>query len=201
MFRGGPEANLPEGLPSTFSYGQARVSGLSERQLYRLRDTGTIARIGRGLFQRVGDDLPDGDPDLVEIAHRAPRATLCLITGLARHDLTDIIPAAIDVALPRGVRHPRVEVPVAWHSFASATFDIDREQLPVTDGLTIGIYGPQRCIVDAFRLRHQEGDDVAVEALRRWLRQPGAQPGRLLAMAGHFPKAQPALRAALQVLL
>lgn len=71
----------------------------------------------------------------------------------------------------------------------------------MTDELTIGIYGPQRCIIDAFRLRHQEGDDVAVEALRRWLRQHGAQPGKLLAMAGHFPKAQPALRAALQVLL
>ena len=39
------------------------------------------------------------------------------------------------------------------------------------------------------------------QALRRWLRRPGSQPSALLAMARHFPKALPALRAALQVLL
>jgi hypothetical protein len=130
------------------------------------------------------------------IAHRAPRATVCLITALARHGLTDVIPAMIDVALPRGVRHPRVAGAGGLEQLRSTTFDIDREHLPLTDELTIGLYGPRRCIIDAFRLRHQEGADVAVEALRRWLRRPGTQPAALLAMAGHFPKAQRALRAA-----
>lgn len=191
---------LPEGLPSTFSYRQARAGGLSERRLYRLRDTGAITQIGRGLF-RSTDDQPAADPDLVEIAHRAPMATLCLTTALARHGLTDVIPAWIDVALPRGVRHPRTDAPAAWHSFATETFDVDRAELPLTDELTIGQYGPQRCIIDAFRLRHREGADLAVEALRRWLRRPGTQAGELLVMARSFPKAQPALLSALQVLL
>lgn len=191
---------VPADLPVTFTYAQARRTGLSDRRLYRLRDAGLIEQIGRGLYQRA-DDKPTADPDLTEIAHRAPHATLCLITALARHDLTDIIPARIDVALPRGHRHPQVQALVTWHSFAVDTFDLGRDELTLDGDLRIGLYQPERCIVDAFRLRHQEGSDIAVEALRRWLRQPQTQPSALLAMARSFPKAEPALRAALQVLL
>lgn len=65
----------------------------------------------------------------------------------------------------------------------------------------MGIYSPERCIVDSFRLRHQEGSDVANEALRRWLRRPGSKPASLMRMAQSFPKAAPGVRAALEVLL
>lgn len=191
---------VPADLPATFTYTQARRTGLSDGRLYRLRDAGLIEQIGRGLYQRA-DDASAADPDLIEIAHRAPRATLCLVTALARHDLTDIIPARIDVALPRGHRHPRVQALVAWHSFAADTFDLGHDELILDGNLSIGLYRPERCIVDAFRLRHQEGSDIAVDALRRWLRRPHAKPNALLALARHFPKAEPALRAALQVLL
>lgn len=191
---------VPVDLPATFTYAQARRTGLSDRRLYRLRDAGLIEQIGRGLYQRV-DDEPTADPDLTEIAHRAPHATLCLVTALARHDLTDIIPARIDIAMPRGHRHPRTQALVTWHSFAVDTFALGRDELTLDGDLRIGLYRAERCIVDAFRLRHQEGDDIAVEALRRWLRQPHTQPSALLAMARSFPKAEPALRAALQVLL
>ena len=63
----------------------------------------------------------------MEIARRAPRATLCLVTALARHGLTDQMPARIDIALPRGERARIVTVPVTWHRFAAATFNVGRE--------------------------------------------------------------------------
>lgn len=65
----------------------------------------------------------------------------------------------------------------------------------------IGLYGPERSIIDAFRLRHNEGTDLAHEALKRWLRRRDSSPAWLIRMAENFPKAQPALRAALEVLL
>ena len=73
--------------------------------------------------------------------------------------------------------------------------------IPVYDELTIGIYGPARSIVDAFRLRHLYGEDQAVAALRRWLAKPGNQPAEVLAIAHHFPTARPSLVRVLQVLL
>ncbi len=132
---------------------------------------------------------------------RAPRATLCLTSALARHGLSDAIPARIDVALPRGQRHPRTQAPASWHAFAADTFDLGRDELRLTDEASIGLYDPPRCIVDAFRLRHLEGPETAIEALRRWLRRRGSQPATLLTMARAFPNAEPALRAAMEILL
>jgi hypothetical protein len=186
-------------LPLTFSWAEARRHGFSDRRLYAMRDAGELVELGRGLYRWA--DAPPADLDLLEIAHRAPDATICLTSALARHGLTDAIPASIDIALPRGQRHPRTQAPVTWHSFATDTFELGRERIDLGDGAAIGCYSGQRCIIDAYRLRHREGADIAHEALRRWLHQRGTQPSDLLAMAHAFPKAEPAIRAALEILL
>ena len=187
-------------LPGTFTYTQARRNGLSERRLYRLRDEGLIDSIGRGLYRRR-DAADMADIDLLEIARRAPQAALCLTSALAQHDLTDEIPARIDVALPRGRHRPATSAPVTWHLFEPATFDIGRVELRLDDETSIGLYNPQRCIIDAIRLRHLEGSDLAYTALKRWLRRPGASPSELLSMASSFPQSERALRQALEILL
>lgn len=74
-------------------------------------------------------------------------------------------------------------------------------EVTVAAGTLIGVHGPRRCIVDAFRLRHEVGPEAGVEAPRRWLRRWGSAPGELLAVARVFPAALPSLTAALQVLL
>lgn len=187
-------------LPTDFTYTEARRAGLSKRRLYQLRDEGRIEQIGHGLFHRTDADQ-NADIDLIEIAIRAPRATLCLATALARHALTDEIPPGIDVALPRGQWRPTTRAPAIWHSFQPTTFDLGREVLPLTTHLSIGLYSPERSIIDAFRLRHREGSDLALSALKRWLRLPGSQPAALLKLAARFPRTQPPLRAALETLL
>ncbi len=171
---------------------------MSKRRLYALRDTGDLELLGHGLYRRV--DAPLADTDLVEIADRAPEATLCLTSALARHGLSDVFTGPHEVALPRGRRHPAVTAPVAWHSFDRQTFAVGRTLLTVDPDTAIGLYGPERSIVDAFRLRGLVGVDLAYEALRRWLRG-GGQAAQLLAAAAVFPGSLPGLRSALTVLL
>jgi predicted transcriptional regulator of viral defense system len=185
-------------MPPIFTHAAARARGVSDRALYRWRDQGRIEQLARGIYTQ-----PDitADPDLVEIAVRAPDATLCLTTALARHNLIDDIPATINAALLRRQRAPRTTAPVTWHRFDEDTFHIGRDALAVYDDLTIGIYNPARSVIDAFRLRHLYGDDQAVEAIRRWLADPGNQPAELLAIARHFPTTEPSVRGVLQVLL
>jgi len=187
------------GLPSSLTRAGARAAGLSDRTLRALVSGGILVRLGRGVYRRA--DAPPTDEDLLEIALCAPAATLCLVTALARHDLTDQIPDRIDVALPRSQRPPRVAAMVRWHRFDEVTYAIGRDELTVDGDVRIGLYTPERCIIDAFRMRHQTGEELAIEALRRWLRRPGAVPASLLATAQAFPKAEPSLRATLQVLL
>ncbi len=183
-----------------FSYSRARAHGLSDRRLYALRDGGLIEQLGRGLFLKA-DAVGDADPDLIEIAHRAPRATLCLTTALARHGLTDAIPARIDAALPRGHRHPATATPVSWHAFAADTFDIGREEFALTAQTSIGLYNPQRCIIDAFRCVTWKAPSRRSRRCVAGYADAGSQPAELLAMARAFPKAEPGLRSALEILL
>jgi predicted transcriptional regulator of viral defense system len=186
-------------LGDTFRYREAREAGLSDGRIYRLRDAGAILAVGGGVYRWA--DAPAADLDLVEISERAPRATLCLETALARHGLIDAIPAAIDIAIPRGNTRPVLRAPCRLHQFDPDTFDLGREGLDVGSRTPVGIYSAERSLVDIVRTRHLQGSDVAWEALRRWLRRPGRSPAQLIELAEHFAGAEPAIRRALEVLL
>lgn len=183
-------------LPEFFRYSEA-LAHISERQLRRLIGDGSIIALSRGVY-RKSDWL--GDEDLIEVVVKAPRATLCLRSALARHELIDDIPAEIDIAVPRGSWTPQTAARVRWRHFDPDSFDIGRGRLDIEGGRSIGIYSAERCIVDAFRMRHLEGPDLANEALKRWLRR-GGQPSELLGLARSFPRTQTALRETLEILL
>jgi predicted transcriptional regulator of viral defense system len=186
-------------LPPTFTRKQAEAAGLSKHALYRMRDRGELDVLGRGVYRRRGAEL--ADDDLLELATRHPRATLCLTSALVRHGLSDAIPHAHDLALPRGTRAPVTRLPVRWHFFDVESFEVGRQTHALDAHTKIGLYSAERSIVDAFRMRSREGYEVGTEALKRWLRKKGAQPGKLLQLAATLPRGEPALRRALEVLL
>lgn len=177
----------------------AADAGLRKDQLYALVEAGELERIGRGVFV---------DPDRVDPAWAAlaaasalkPASTLCLTSALVHHDLSDAIPFAADIALPRGVRHPAGFDRVNWHSFDVDTFEVGRMSIR-QDGLSLATYSAERTIIDCFRLAHIEGTDQAYEALRRWVGKRGNHPSDLLDLATAFPKTKPRIRQALEVLL
>jgi ribosomal protein S16 len=190
------DADLLSKMPDTFRFSEA-LEHINKRQFYNLLDRGRITPIARGLYRKSDWH---GDEDLIEIASSSPRATIALRSALARHDLVDDIPDMLDIALPRGTWAPRISTPVRWHHFDPNTFDIGRQTLDIGAGKEIGIYSAPRSIIDAYRLQHHEGIDLANEALKRWLRQ-GGQPSELLRMALSFPHAQRALQQTLSILL
>ncbi|MGL5862861.1 MAG: type IV toxin-antitoxin system AbiEi family antitoxin domain-containing protein [Phycicoccus sp.] len=192
-------------LPAAFTTATALDAGLTRSLLQRLVREGDLERLGRGVFLR-GGSVDMVDTDLVEIAVRAPAATICLTSALTRHGLTDEIPPVVDIALPREQWLPTVTARVAWHRFAEDTFAIGRQNLIVagsqtTGAVTIGLYSAERSIIDAFRTRGTTGFDLAIEALRRWLRDPIHQPAQLLSLCRHWPRTETALRNALEILL
>lgn len=187
-------------LAPAFTLDDARAAGLRKDQVYELLGRGEIERVGRGAFVRP-DQVDPLHATLAAATAVRPAATLCLTSALAYHDLSDAIPFASDIALPRGTRHPAGFDHATWHSFDKATFEIGRELIDLGGGFRVGIYSAERTIVDGFRLMHLEGSGIAYEALRRWLRRRGSSPARLMAVARSFPKAEPRLRRALEVLL
>lgn len=188
-------------LPDLLGYDGLATQGLTRHGLDRLIESGKFERIAPGLFLRSGL-ADDTTAAWIAIAAKKPDATLCLLTALSLHELTDEIPTRSDVAIPRGVQPVTVHhAPIAWHRFDTDTFDLGRGEHALPSGLSIGLYSAERTLIDLFRLRHTWGSDLALGALKRWLRERGNSPAVLLALAESFPKARPAIQRALEVLL
>jgi len=190
--------NALNSLPATFEQRTAAKAGVSSTALHRHLQAGRIERIGRGLYRQA--DATPADPDLLAIAHRSRHGTICLTSALAHHGLIDDIPAAWDIAIPRGTTPPKL-TNVRWHTFDRATFAIGREAMaiPGTDR-QVGLYSAERSIVDALRLRGYEGYETGIDALRAWLRRKGSNPSALLTLARELPRAEGPLREALTYL-
>lgn len=177
---------------------QAKRSGLSKSGLYRAARSGQYDRIARGIYRPA--DAPAADWDWIEAANRRPDSTICLTSALAHYDLTDAIPDALDIAIPRGSRIPAGHSAIRWHLFARDTFEIGRESIRIPGTKqSIGIYSPERTIIDAFRLRGELGYELGRDALREWLRQ-GGKPAGLMALANRLPRAKTPLLNAIEAL-
>ena len=134
-------------MAKTLTPSTAEQAGFSRSALYRATRDGRYERIARGIY--LPANAGPADWDWIEAATRRPDATICLTSALAHYDLTDTIPAALDIAIPRGSRTPTGSPSIAWHQFDRATFDIGRDQITIPGmELTIGIYSPERSIAD-----------------------------------------------------
>lgn len=188
-------------LPDLLGYDSLATLDLTRHGLDRLIESGEFERIAPGLFLRAGL-ADDTTAAWIAVAAKKPDATLCLLTALSLHELTDEIPARSDIAIPRGTQPVTVHhAPITWHRFDTDTFGIGRGEHALPGGLSIGLYSAERTLIDLFRLRHAWGSDLALGALKRWLRERGNSPAALLTIAESFPKARPAIQQALEVLL
>ncbi|WP_256838110.1 type IV toxin-antitoxin system AbiEi family antitoxin domain-containing protein [Ornithinimicrobium faecis] len=183
---------------ATLTPATAKKRGMSRAALYRATRNGKLERIARGIY--LPADATAADWDWIEAATRRPESTICLTSALALHDLTDEIPATLDIAIHRGARIPAGSSAITWHHFDKATFDLGREQIaiPGTDQ-TIGLYSAERSIADAFRLRSAMGYELPRDALKEWLRR-GGKPGRLVDLTTRLPRAKTPLLTALDAL-
>lgn len=175
--------DLAQRSGGTFKAEDAAKAAVHPRDLYTLRDAGLLIEISRGVFHLADADI---SPylDLVAVSLRSPRGAICLNSALSFWDLTDEVPTEVHLAVPRGSHRPGIHYPpTRVHVFAADTFELGHEKVSLESGEEISIYSPERNVVDAMRLRSQVGTDVAYEALKRYLRRPGASPGNLLQLA------------------
>ncbi len=166
----------------TLKTSQAIVLGIAPRTLYAMRDAGIIRRISRGVYQLASQELP-GNPDLISVALRIPKAVICLISALHFYGMTTQIPHKVYIALPQSAERPRLEFPpldIVWLSEKSYCAGITEQQV---DDIPIKIYSREKTIADCFKFRNKIGIDIALEALRDYLKLPDRQLDQLLVYA------------------
>lgn len=165
-------------LGVVFRSRDAIAVGVSWRDLYRLRDDGVIVELSRGLFQ-LAEAAGTGNVDFVAVCGRVPHGMICLNSALAYWDLSDEIPIEVHVAVPEGSHRPTIAYPpTKAHVFRAATFGLGRIEVREEHGERFWISDRERTVVDVFRMRHLIGEDMANEALRRYLGDR-PKPGRV----------------------
>ena len=150
--------------------GEAIRQGIHPATLYALRDAGRLEPLSRGLY-RLADLPPLSNPDLTVVARRFPKAVICLISALAFHNLTDQVPHVIDIAISSHAERPVLAYPplrVFW--FSEAALQAGAE-VHTIDHTPILITCPEKSLADIFKYRHKLGSDVALEALKFYLRR------------------------------
>jgi predicted transcriptional regulator of viral defense system len=185
-------------MPNTFMTRTARERGVHPRTLYAWRDEGTVVELSRGVFRRA--DAPAASyPDLLAVARRVPRAVVCCVSAAAVHDLTDALPATVQIAVPKSSAVPRIDYPpTTSFRFDTKTFELGLSWVEAAPGERVRIYSPTRTVVDLMRLRGRLGEPLAYTALQRYLQSRAAKPGVLLDFASELGVYGP-VRTALEI--
>lgn len=184
-------------LAPVFRSKDAIGEGVSWRDLYRLRDAGDIVELSRGVFQLAEVGAIERI-DFVVVCARAPHGMVCLNSALSHWDLSDEIPTAVHLAVPDGAHRPMIDHPsTRVHVFGAKTFELGRVAAGEKSA-PFWITDRERTVVDAFRMRHVVGEEVALGALRRYVSNRGRLP-RLVALAREFRVGTP-VTSALRVL-
>lgn len=169
-------------LDAPFRAREAEARGVPRWRLRQLVGDGLLTELGRGLYQLSGAP-PSAELDFVSIKKLAPRAIVCLNSSLAYWELSDEIPRAVHIAVPRHSHRPRIaHPPIKVHEFDPETFELERREVKAPAGV-FWVYGPERSVVDAFRLQRLVGRDQALVAIRRYMERRDRDPNRLLELA------------------
>ncbi len=146
------------------------AAGVPTAVLTRLVRAGRLQRVGRGLYA-LPDASLDAHRSLAEVALRAPRGVICLLSALRVHEIGTQAPFEVWLALPQGVNSPRQTGPslrVVRMSGAAMTEGIETR---IIDGATVPVFCAAKTVADCFKFRNKVGLDVALEALREAWRQ------------------------------
>ncbi|WP_105010001.1 type IV toxin-antitoxin system AbiEi family antitoxin domain-containing protein [Rhizobium leguminosarum] len=157
---------------------ELRNAGVTAATMSRMDRDGEVLRLARGLYQ-----LPDAQLDvnhsLAEVAKRAPKAVICLVSALAFHGLTDQLPGQIWLAIGRKDWAPKLDGPALRIVRFTDSLLNESVETHVIEGVPVRVFGIAKTIADCFRYRNKIGLSVAIEGLQEALRQRRATPGEI----------------------
>ena len=147
--------------------------GIPEYVIYEMVRKGELIKETRGLY-RLSESRPLGNPDFVQVSLLIPKGVLCLISALYFHELTTQIPQYVYVALPRAVKKSRIKYPPTKFFYRSdLQYQAGIHEYAI-DGVGVRIYDKEKTIADCFMYRNQIGGEIALEALKDYMR--GSSP-------------------------
>jgi predicted transcriptional regulator of viral defense system len=155
--------------------GPVRARDLDEAKiprayLRRLCSRGLLEQVDRGLY-RLAEAPVTELHSLAEASKRVPHAVVCLLSALSVHQLTTEVPHAVWVLIDRHARMPKIAYPKLEVVRASGPAREHGVAGRSIDGVRVRVTTPAKTVADCFRYRNRVGLDVALTALRDYLRK------------------------------
>lgn len=158
---------------------ELRAAGVTAPTLARMTADGEALRLGRGIYQASHADM-GMQHDLAQVALRAPKAVICLVSALAFHGLTDQLSGKVWIAIGAKDWEPVVDFPpIKVVRFAGRLLEQGVETHEI-EGVPVRVFGVAKTVADCFRFRSTVGITVALEGLQEALRQRKASPAELM---------------------
>jgi predicted transcriptional regulator of viral defense system len=145
-------------------------AGIPRAYLKRLRDRGVLEQVDRGLY-RLADSPMSELGSLAEVSKRVPHAVICLLSALQLHGMTTEAPHAVWVLIDRHARFPKVASPNLEVVRASGAAKTRGVEMRTIEGVKVPLTTPAKTVADCFRFRRHVGLDVALAALKDYLKQ------------------------------
>lgn len=139
--------------------------GLPTVALTRLVKAGKLERLARGMYGLPGAAVSE-HRSLAEVALRAPKGVICLLSALRVHDIGTQAPFEVWLAIPHRAAVPKLAQPQLRIVRMSDRALAEGVQSIKVDGVAVPVFSAAKTVVDAFRFRNKIGIDVAIEALR-----------------------------------
>jgi predicted transcriptional regulator of viral defense system len=147
-----------------------RARDLAQRKipsvvLSRLVAAGKLERVTRGVYGIPGLAISE-HRSLAEVALRAPRGVICLLSALRVHGIGTQAPFEVWLAIEHRSPVPRLDQPkIRPVRMSGAAFTDGVEHLSI-DGVSVPLFTAAKTVADCFKYRNKIGLDVALESLR-----------------------------------
>ncbi len=151
-----------------FRTADATVAGIPRSYLQRWTERGILERVGRGLYRLVSVE-PTELASIAEVARRAPRTNICLLTALSIHDLSSESPSAVWLMIEGHSRAPRIDFVRTEIVRASGLAFHHGIEKRIIEGVPVRVTSPAKSVADCFRYRRHVGLEVALTALRDYM--------------------------------
>lgn len=152
-----------------------RARDLAERSLptvalTRLVAAGKLERVARGVYSLPGRALSE-HRSLAEVSLRVPQGVVCLLSALRLHGIGTQAPFEVWLAIPHHFPTPRLDQPALRAVRMSGPAMTEGIERVLIDGIDVPVFNAEKTVADCFKYRNKIGAEIAVEALKDYLKQ------------------------------
>lgn len=163
---------------------EADEAGINNKLLQRMHQSGEIERVAHGVYMDPNQMVDE----YMLTQYRCKKGIFSHETALYFHDLADRTPFQLMLTIPSGYNTRLLKEKTKFKFFyiTGELHLLGRITIKTSFGHQIYVYDKERTICDCLKKKNQLDIDIVNEAVKRYMKTPGADYAKLLRYAEFF---------------